>query len=159
MRGLRRFKLQPRAEASEQPIGRCFAPVRAFKSRGEYSHQERSSSAPQALQRRLCCLEDIKAFNENLFLCCLLTYGCLLRPHQEIRQLTWSDFSDDLEFISLSGKRNKSGRNRIVPISRTSANTFTPADVLTIFLQALRSRITPVISKRCGVATSSNRSS
>jgi len=62
-------------------------------------------------------LEDIKAFNENLFLCCLLTYGCLLRPHQEIRQLTWSDFSDDLEFISLSGKRNKSGRNRIVPIS------------------------------------------
>ena len=62
-------------------------------------------------------LEDIKAFNENLFLCCLLTYGCLLRPHQEIRQLTWSDFSDDLEFISLSGKRNKSGRNRIVPVS------------------------------------------
>ena len=62
-------------------------------------------------------LDDIKAFNENLFLCCLLTYGCLLRPHQEIRQLTWSDFSDDLAFISLSGKRNKSGRNRIVPIS------------------------------------------
>ena len=62
-------------------------------------------------------LDDIKAFNENLFLCCLLTYGCLLRPHQEIRQLTWSDFSDDIAFISLSGKRNKSGRNRIVPIS------------------------------------------
>ena len=62
-------------------------------------------------------LGDIKAFNENLFLCCLLTYGCLLRPHQEIRQLTWSDFSDDLEFISLSGRRNKSGRNRIVPVS------------------------------------------
>ena len=62
-------------------------------------------------------LEDIRAFNEKLFLCCLLTYGCLLRPHQEIRQLTWSDFSDDLEFISLSGKRNKSGRNRIVPVS------------------------------------------
>ncbi len=32
-------------------------------------------------------LEDIKSFNENLFLCCLLTYGCLLRPHQEIRNL------------------------------------------------------------------------
>ena len=62
-------------------------------------------------------LDYIKAFNENLFLCCLLTYGCLLRPHQEIRQLTWSDFSDDIAFISLSGKRNKSGRNRIVPIS------------------------------------------
>ena len=36
-------------------------------------------------------LEDIKSFNENLFLCCLLTYGCLLRPHREIRQLTWGD--------------------------------------------------------------------
>ena len=62
-------------------------------------------------------LEEIKAFNENLFLCCLLTYGCLLRPHQEIRQLKWSDFGDDLTFISLSGRRNKSGRNRLVPIS------------------------------------------
>ena len=62
-------------------------------------------------------LEEIKAINENLFLCCLLTYGCLLRPHQEIRQLKWSDFGDDLTFISLSGRRNKSGRNRLVPIS------------------------------------------
>ena len=61
-------------------------------------------------------LEDIKLFNENLFLCCLLTYGCLLRPHQEIRSLTWGDISDDMSFISLSGHRNKSGRNRIVPL-------------------------------------------
>ena len=62
-------------------------------------------------------LEDIRSFNGNLFLCCLLTYGCLLRPHREIRQLTWGDFSDDLTFISLSGDRNKSGRNRIVPVT------------------------------------------
>ena len=41
-------------------------------------------------------LEDIKAFNTNLHLCCLLTYGCLLRPHQEIRQLTWGDFDEQL---------------------------------------------------------------
>ena len=61
-------------------------------------------------------LEDIKAFNTNLHLCCLLTYGCLLRPHQEIRQLTWGDFDEGLTRISLSGSRNKSGRNRIVPI-------------------------------------------
>ena len=61
-------------------------------------------------------LEDIKSFNENLFLCCLLTYGCLLRPHQEIRNLKWGDLSEDMKHISLSGKRNKSGRNRIVPI-------------------------------------------
>lgn len=34
-------------------------------------------------------LDEIKRFNQNLYLCCLLTYGCLLRPHREIRQLTW----------------------------------------------------------------------
>ena len=45
-----------------------------------------------------------------------MTYGCLLRPHREIRELTWSDFSDDLGYIHLSGNRNKSGRNRIVPV-------------------------------------------
>ncbi|MDB4252300.1 site-specific integrase [Flavobacteriaceae bacterium] len=61
-------------------------------------------------------LEDIKAYNKQLYLCCLMTYGCLLRPHREIRELTWSDFSDDLKYIYLSGSRNKSGRNRIVPV-------------------------------------------
>ena len=61
-------------------------------------------------------LENIKAYNKQLYLCCLMTYGCLLRPHREIRELTWSDFSDDLTFIHLSGNRNKSGRNRIVPV-------------------------------------------
>ena len=40
----------------------------------------------------------------------------LLRPHREIRELTWADFSDDLKYIHLSGNRNKSGRNRIVPV-------------------------------------------
>ncbi|MGC6285847.1 MAG: tyrosine-type recombinase/integrase [Polaribacter sp.] len=61
-------------------------------------------------------LDEVKEFNANLHLCCLLTYGCLLRPHREVRELTWNDFSDDLSFIYLSGDRNKSGRNRIVPI-------------------------------------------
>ena len=61
-------------------------------------------------------LENIKAYNQQLYLCCLMTYGCLLRPHREIRELTWSDFSDDLKYIHLSGNRNKSGRNRIVPV-------------------------------------------
>ncbi len=61
-------------------------------------------------------LEDIKGFNKHLHLCCLLTYGCLLRPHREVRELTWEDFSKDLSFITLSGFRNKSGRNRIVPV-------------------------------------------
>ena len=73
-------------------------------------------------------LEDIRSFNENLFLCCLLTYGCLLRPHREIRQLTWGDFSDDLTFISLSGERNKSGRNRIVPVTSSVRVHLTPKE-------------------------------
>jgi integrase len=60
--------------------------------------------------------DEIKEFNFNLYLCCLMTYGCLLRPHREIRELTWGDFSDDLSYIKLDGNRNKSGKNRIVPI-------------------------------------------
>jgi integrase len=61
-------------------------------------------------------LDEIKHYNSNLYLCCLLTYGCLLRPHREVRELTWGDFSEDLSFINLSGHRNKSGKNRIVPV-------------------------------------------
>ena len=45
-----------------------------------------------------------------------MTYGCLIRPHLEIRELTWGDFTSDLSYIKLSGSRNKSGRNRIVPV-------------------------------------------
>ena len=32
-------------------------------------------------------LESIKVYNKQLYLCCLITYGCLLRPHREIREL------------------------------------------------------------------------
>jgi integrase len=61
-------------------------------------------------------LDEINQYNSNLYLCCLLTYGCLLRPHREIRELTWGDFTSELSYIKLSGGRNKSGRNRIVPV-------------------------------------------
>ena len=61
-------------------------------------------------------LKEIKTFNYNLYLCCIMTYGCLLRPHREVRELTWGDFTVDLSYIKLSGSRNKSGRNRIVPV-------------------------------------------
>jgi len=47
-----------------------------------------------------------------------LTYGCLLRPHQEIRLLKWEDFSDDLTHINLTGSKVKSKRNRIVPVPK-----------------------------------------
>ena len=61
-------------------------------------------------------LELVKSFNKNLYICCLLTYGCLLRPHKEIRLLTWGNFNDDLSLIRLSGDRVKSKRNRVVPV-------------------------------------------
>jgi len=61
-------------------------------------------------------LDEVYKFNKNLHLCCLLTYCCLLRPHQEIRLLKWSDFNDDLSYLSLSGSRVKSKRNRHVPV-------------------------------------------
>ena len=61
-------------------------------------------------------LDEIYRFNKKLYLCCLITYGCLLRPHREIRSLKWSNFSNDLSYIKLSGSNNKSGRNRIVPV-------------------------------------------
>lgn len=61
-------------------------------------------------------LEEVEKFNEQLHLCCLLTYGCLLRPHNEIRQLKWGDFKQDFSEVRLSGERNKSGRVRVVPV-------------------------------------------
>ena len=61
-------------------------------------------------------LETVRTYNDPLYICCLLTYGCLLRPHQEIRLLKWGDIDFERGIISLSGARNKSGRNRIVPI-------------------------------------------
>ena len=63
-------------------------------------------------------IDEIFRFNKKLHLCCLLTYGCLLRPHREIRELKWKDFSSNLSYIKLSGSNNKSGRNRIVPVPK-----------------------------------------
>ena len=40
-----------------------------------------------------------------------------VRPHQEVRLLKWGDIDLERKIISLSGKRNKSGRNRVVPLS------------------------------------------
>jgi len=47
----------------------------------------------------------------------LLTYCCLLRPHQEVQLLKWENFTSDLSHIRLSGNQVKSKRNRIVPVS------------------------------------------
>ena len=52
-----------------------------------------------------------------------MTYGCILKPHREIRELTCSNFSDDVKYIHLSVNRNKSGRNRIIPVPTHVRNT------------------------------------
>ena len=61
-------------------------------------------------------LNQVYKFNENLHLCCAITYCCLLRPHQEIKLLKWKDFSTDLKTIYLGGNKVKSKRNRLVPV-------------------------------------------
>lgn len=52
----------------------------------------------------------------NLYLCALITYGCLLRPHQEVRHLQKKHISQDYKKIQLSGSENKSGKLRKVYI-------------------------------------------
>ena len=74
-------------------------------------------------------LENIQSYSKNLYICALLTYGCLLRPHQEIRLLKWRDFSDDLSYITLSGSQVKSKRNRVVPVSEYIRKELTRGDV------------------------------
>ena len=82
----------------------------------EIKRKKEKTTLHKALNDTAELLQEIKRFNSNLYLCCLLTYGCLLRPHREVRELSWGDFSDDLSYLRLSGDRNKSGRNRIVPV-------------------------------------------
>lgn len=61
-------------------------------------------------------LHYLKSNHENLYICCLISYGCLLRPHIEIRNLTGQHFKNDCSEIHLSGAENKSGRIRVVCI-------------------------------------------
>jgi integrase len=58
----------------------------------------------------------LKQKHPNLYLCCIICYGCFLRPHQEIRNLTASNIKKDCSEIHLSGDENKSGRVRTVYI-------------------------------------------
>jgi len=61
-------------------------------------------------------LAYLKEKHPNLHLCCLLAYGCLLRPHQEIRLLRKEQFNTELTQITLSGSENKSANIRTVYI-------------------------------------------
>jgi site-specific recombinase XerC len=62
-------------------------------------------------------LEFLEKEYPNLHLCCLLTYGCFLRPHQEIRLLKKKHINEDITKIVLSASENKSRRVRtsIIP--------------------------------------------
>lgn len=63
-------------------------------------------------------LNYLKKAHENLYLCCLLSYGCFLRPHIEVRKLKGRHFKNDFSEIHLSGEENKSGRVRVTPIPK-----------------------------------------
>ena len=75
---------------------------------------------PQQLHKPIAdisaLLSDISVFNDNLHLCCLMTYTMLLRPHREVRCLSFGDFNSDFTQVSLSGSKVKSKRNRVLPV-------------------------------------------
>jgi integrase len=96
---------------------KCIAPKAIQEQLASIKTRRTKSTLHKPIQDVSGLLKDINEYNQTLYLTCLLTYGCLLRPHQEIRLLKWSDIDLDKGIISLSGARNKSGRNRIVPIS------------------------------------------
>ena len=83
-------------------LGMCHHPSKNIKSK------KAKASLHKPITNVKLLLNEIKDYNRNLSLCCLLTYGCLLRPHREIRELTWGDFTSELSYIKLSGGRNKS---------------------------------------------------
>ena len=88
--------------------------------KGHWSKQTKRKRQEESLHKKITNLpiffNFLKDYNRDLYICALLTYGCLLRPHREVRELTWGDFNEDLTQISLAGNRNKGKRNRIVPV-------------------------------------------
>jgi integrase len=59
-------------------------------------------------------LAYLKAHHQHLYLCCLITYGCFLRPHKEVRKLTVGHFKKNITEIHLSGSENKGKKVRVV---------------------------------------------
>ena len=59
-------------------------------------------------------LAYLKAHHQHLYLCCLITYGCFLRPHKEVRKLTVDHFKKNITEIHLSGSENKGKKVRVV---------------------------------------------
>lgn len=59
-------------------------------------------------------LAHLKEHHQHLHLCCLITFGCFLRPHKEVRKLTARHFKKDISEIHLSGSENKGRKVRVV---------------------------------------------
>lgn len=71
---------------------------------------------PYTHEQLLRVLGFLRINYPKLYLCCLITYGCLLRPHHEIRVLKLRHFADNYSQIQLAGSENKSKRVRTVYI-------------------------------------------
>ena len=56
----------------------------------------------------------LKEHHQHLQLCCLITFGCFLRPHKEVRKLTAGHFKKSISEIHLSGSENKGRKVRVV---------------------------------------------
>jgi len=59
-------------------------------------------------------LDYVKERHANVYMCSLLMYGCLLRPHEEIRFLVRGSFDEGITKISLGGDQNKGKKIRSV---------------------------------------------
>jgi integrase len=59
-------------------------------------------------------LTYLKQHHQHLHLCCLITFGCFLRPHKEVRKLTAGHFKKGMTEIHLSGSENKGRKVRVV---------------------------------------------
>lgn len=85
-------------------------------------------------------LKYLNANHPNLYLCALLSYGCLLRPHQEIRFLKKKHFNEDFSTIALSGSENKSARVRVVAVPK-------------YVQEALRNRLIEIVNPETNIFT------
>jgi integrase len=85
-------------------------------AKSEVKRERVSERMHRPFENTAAILAEIKEFDQRLYLCCLIAYGCLLRPHREIRLLRWSEISIPKQQVALAGDRTKGKRNRVLPI-------------------------------------------
>lgn len=62
----------------------------------------------------------------KLFLCCLISYNCWLKPHTEIRYLTKSNFTDNNTQITLNSLQSRNKDIRVVFVPEQARIVITP---------------------------------